>query len=141
MGVHRVVDVHHVDAILPATHNAQPPGSRPRQDARNQMRISLTPDEVGPQRHRPQVRSIGSEDLTFGLRLRERVSTRATRGQRQRLVRIPQVATVVHHARGTGVHQAPHAVATTPRDHRPRAEHVGAEKILVPTQTPTFAAT
>ncbi len=143
MGGGGVVDVGDVHQVTPVADADQPPATRAVHDARHQMRIARTPDQVRAKCDGEEftvfrtVRpvhgcSIRGQHLPFGNRLRFRV-VRQERGRiRQRFVAVFDAAVGHDDARRTGVDEPPHPGRAAASDDVSRADDVDLEVGVAP---------
>jgi hypothetical protein len=99
VGVDGILDVHHVDPICAVAHDAELARPRPGQHPGHKVRITHTPDQMGPQGHGAQPLLVRSQHVPLRHRLGQGIGARTRLRQRQRFVRPRQRLAVVHHAR------------------------------------------
>ena len=132
MRLSRVVDVRDIDPNRPSADALEFAGPRAGDDARDQVRVARSENQVRAERHRGEVRAVGGEHRLLGLRLRLGVVRLEALRVRQRLVRALHVGTAVNDARRGGVHEPPDAVLLARGDDVLRAGDVGVEVVGVP---------
>ena len=131
VGVDGVLDVDHVDLVGARADDAEATGAGAGEDARNQVRIADTPDQVWTKGDRAKVGPVGGEDFAFGDGFGERIRGGAGRGEREGFVGAGEVATVVDDAGRGGVDEVAHAGGAGGDEEGAGAEDVGAKVVVV----------
>ena len=125
MRVSGVVNVDRINELHAAAHQSQAPGLGPRQDAPDELRITGTPDQVGTQCHRGELRSVGLDHHAFGLSLGGRIGGLEMRGKGCAFIHAFDVAAPVDHRRGAGVDKALDAMPAAGLYDIGRANNIG----------------